>query len=84
MISGTTTYRHGDTVVIDVPSQYVELFLDTPLIVDILEEHLADGEELERFNLRPGEKLRLTFDLSVLRDSDIVDDLKEPHKVPLV
>lgn len=75
-------YRDGKYVVIDIPAAQIPLYLDMPVIVDTLEELMAPGERLNTFHLRPGEKLRLTYEIDTLLDADIVDDMKEPHRVP--
>lgn len=75
-------YRDGNTVVIDIPNIAIPMYLDMPVIVDTLEELMLPGERLNTFSLLPGEKLRLTYRIDVLHDEDIVDDMKEPHRVP--
>jgi len=79
-------WRAGDTVVLIIPKDELPSWLDTPGVLEIVEEHLEVGEELVRADIQGNDVLTLIVRIDTRREGDLSEaelDLKE-NGVPLV
>lgn len=79
-------YRVEDTVVMQIPKEELAGWLDTPGILEIIEEHLDVGEELEKFHIHGNDMTTLLIRLNTRREGELSEaelDLRE-NGVPLV
>ena len=78
-------YRVEDTVVMQIPNKELAGWLDTPGILEILEEHLKVDEKLDSFDVG-GSELTLVLKMSLIREGELPEaelDRRE-NGVPLV
>ena len=79
-------YRVEDTVVMQIPKKELAGWLDTPGLLEIIEEHLAVDEQLERFDVQGNDMTTLVLRLNIRREGELSEaelDLRE-NGVPLV
>ncbi len=79
-------WRAGDTVVLVIPKDELSGWLDTPGVLEVVEEYLEVGEELVRADIQGNDVLTLIVRLNTRREGDLSDaelDRRE-NGVPLV
>lgn len=79
-------YRVEDTVVMQIPKEELAGWLDTPGLLEIIEEHLDFDEHLEQFDVQGNDMTTLVLRLNIRREGEASEaelDRRE-NGVPLV
>lgn len=79
-------FRVNDSIVMQIPKDELAGWLDTPGLLELIEEHLDLGEELENFDVRGNDMTTLVLRLNTRREGEPSEaelDRRE-NGVPLV
>jgi hypothetical protein len=79
-------FRFNDTIVMQIPKEELAGWLDTPGLLEIIEENLDTDEQLENFDVEGNDMTTLVLRLNTRRESEPSEaelDRRE-NGVPLV
>jgi hypothetical protein len=79
-------FRFNDTIVMQIPKEELAGWLDTPGLLEIIEENLDTDEQLENFDVEGNDMTTLVLRLNIRRESEPSEaelDRRE-NGVPLV
>lgn len=79
-------YRVEDTIVMQIPKEELAGWLDTPGLLEIIEEHLAADEQLEKFDVEGNDMTTLILRLNIRREGELSEaELdRQENGVPIV
>jgi len=79
-------FRAEDNIIMQIPKEELAGWLDTPGLLEIIEEHLDFTEHLENFDVEGNDMTTLILRLNIRREGELSDaelDRRE-NGVPLV
>lgn len=79
-------FRFNDTIVMQIPKEELAGWLDTPGLLEIIEENLDTDEQLENFDVEGNDMTTLVLRLNTRRESEPseVELDRRENGVPLV
>lgn len=79
-------FRANDNIIMQIPTEELAEWLDTPGLLEIIEEHLDVDEHLEKFDVEGNDMTTLILRLDIRREGELSEaelDRRE-NRVPLV